>query len=65
MSLAFLFSLRVMAKIVIPFDFFSYEISYTYVCARSFQLCLTICQTMDYYPPGSSVHGISQARIPE
>ena len=26
------------------------------------QLCLTLCDPMDYCPPGSSVHGISQAR---
>ena len=29
------------------------------------QLCLTLCNPMDYSPPGSSVHGILQARIPE
>ena len=29
------------------------------------QLCLTLCNTMDCSPPGSSVHGILQARIPE
>ena len=27
------------------------------------QLCLTLCEPMDYSPPGSLVHGISQARI--
>ena len=27
--------------------------------------CLTLCEPMDYSPPGSSVHGISQARILE
>ena len=27
------------------------------------QSCLTLCNTMDCSPPGSSVHGISQARI--
>ena len=27
------------------------------------QLCLTLCDLMDYSPPGSSVHGILQARI--
>ena len=32
------------------------------VCA---QLCLTLCDPMDYSPPGSSVHGIHQARILE
>ena len=29
------------------------------------QLCLTFCNTMDYSPPGSSVHGILLARILE
>ena len=29
------------------------------------QLCLTLCDPMDYTPPGSSVHGIFQARILE
>ena len=29
------------------------------------KLCLTLCDSMGYGPPGSSVHGISQARIPE
>ena len=29
------------------------------------QSCLTLCDPMDYSPPGSSVHGIFQARIQE
>ena len=29
------------------------------------QSCLTLCNPMDCSPPGSSVHGILQARIPE
>ena len=33
--------------------------------ANSFQLCLTLCDPMDHNPPGSSVHGILQARILE
>ena len=35
------------------------------VCARSLQLCLNLCDPMDRSPPGSSVHGILQARILE
>ena len=31
----------------------------------SLQLCLTLCDSMDCGPPGSSVHGILQARILE
>ena len=27
------------------------------------QSCLTLCNTMDYNPPGSSIHGILQAKI--
>ena len=33
--------------------------------AKSLQSCLTLCDPMDYAPPGSSVHGIFQARILE
>ena len=32
-------------------------------CVKSLQLCLTLCDPMDHSPPGSSVHGILQARI--
>ena len=33
--------------------------------AKSLQLCLTLCNTMDMQSAGSSVHGNIQARIPE
>ena len=29
------------------------------------QLCLTLGDPMDYSPPGSSIHGIFQARVLE
>ena len=29
------------------------------------QSCATLCNPMDYSPPGSSVHGVFQARILE
>ena len=32
-------------------------------CALSLQLRLTLCSPMDCSPPGSSVHGVLQARI--
>ena len=35
------------------------------VCAQSLQLCPTLCNFMDCSPPGSSVHGILQAKILE
>ena len=40
---------------------------YTHVCAwaKSLQSCLTLCDPIDCGPPGSSVHGILQARILE
>ena len=34
-----------------------------YVCVKSLQLCPTLCDPMDCSLPGSSVHGILQARI--
>ena len=35
-----------------------------YMCVRSVaQSCLTLCDLMDYSPPGSPVHGILQAKI--
>ena len=40
-----------------------------YVCvcmhAKSLHSCLTLCDSLDCGPPGFSVSGISQARIPE
>ena len=35
------------------------------VCAKFFQLCLALCYPMDCSLPGSSAHGILQARILE
>ena len=36
----------------------------SWVCVHA-QSCLPLCSPMDWRPPGSSVHGISQARILE
>ena len=33
--------------------------------AKSLQSCPTLCDPMDYSPPGSSVHGIFRARVLE
>ena len=33
--------------------------------AKLLQMCLTLCDSMDYSPLGSSIHGILQARILE
>ena len=35
------------------------------VCVSVAQPCLTLCYPMDSSPPGSSIHGILQARILE
>ena len=35
------------------------------MCAKMLQLCPTFCDPMDCSPPGSSVHGILQARTLE
>ena len=35
------------------------------MCVKSLQLCLALCNPMQCSLPGSSVHGISQARILE
>ena len=35
------------------------------VCAKSLQLCSTLCDPMDYSLPGSSVHGDSLGKNPE
>ena len=35
------------------------------VCAKSLQSCPALCDPMDCSPPGSSVHGVLQARILE
>ena len=36
-----------------------------HACVLPFQLCPALCDPMDYSLPGSFVHGIFQARIPE
>ena len=35
------------------------------VCVLAAQSCLTLCNPMDYSPPGSSIHGLLQARMLE
>ena len=39
--------------------------SCAYLCAKSLQLCPTLCNHMNCSPPGSSFHGILQTRILE
>ena len=35
------------------------------LAAKSLQSCLTLCDPIDGSPPGSSIHGIFQARVLE
>ena len=44
---------------------YTYIYMYVLVCAKSLQSCPTLREPMDCSPPGSSVHGILQARILE
>ena len=46
-------------------DFGRKEIGYLYSCVLVTQSCPSLCDSMDYNPPASSVHGIFQARILE
>ena len=41
------------------------EVMLVRVCLLVLQFCLTVCNPLDCSPPGSSVHGILQARILE
>ena len=44
---------------------FSFSQGLDAVCVKALQSCLTLCDPMDCCPPGSSVHGILQAKILE
>ena len=46
-------------------DLESTSVSTAAAAAKSLQLCLTLCDPIDGSPPGSSVHGIFQARVLE
>ena len=41
------------------------EINHAAAAAKLLQSCLTLCDPIDGNPPGSSVHGILQARTLE
>ena len=49
--------------IIIKTDYIKLVLIITCVHGKSLQLCLTLCNPMDCSPPGSSVHGILQARM--
>ena len=45
--------------------FVKYDVFIKNCCCLVAQSCLTLCDLVDYSPPGSSAHGILQARILE
>ena len=45
--------------------FFLFQECFSLLCVLVIQSCLTFCNPVDCSPPGSSVHGILQARILE
>src|SRR5574340_167266 len=47
------------------FLYISAYLNFSTAAAKSLQSCLTLCDPVDSSPPGSSVHGILQARILE
>ena len=46
-------------------QFWHYLIYRCWCCCLVAKSCTAVCNPMDYIPPGSSVHGISQAKILE
>ena len=56
-----LFNRPVCLKGLEPFP----EFRYYCCCCSAAKLCPTLCDPMDCSPPGSSVHGVLQARILE
>ena len=42
-----------------------HSLAYVYIYAQTLQLCMTLCNSMDCRPQGSSVYGIFQATILE
>ena len=61
---AFSFELWTFQKMLIILPFFSAVTAYT-AAAKSLQSCPTLCDPIDGDLPGSSVHGIFQARVLE
>ena len=59
---------KIISKVEIPLEFRRFfhkmVLLFIYVCMCT-QSCPTLFDTLDYSPPGSSVHGTSQARILE
>ena len=52
-------------KFMLALVIFTCNLCAAWLCAKSLQSCLTLCNHIDCSSPGSSVHGILQARILE
>ena len=64
----FLYQVRLRTKLVLNFYILSlplFATSVHAVCVKWLHSCPTLCDPMDYSRPGSSVHGILQARMLE
>ena len=60
------FQARVLEWLAIAFSEFGVAVAAAAAAAaKSLQSCPTLCDPMDCSPPGSSVHGIFQARVLE
>ena len=66
--LVIIFFLHIDCVILLPVDYSCHCCLNNVIAAataKSRQLCPILCNPIDGSPPGSSVHGISQARVPE
>ena len=50
--------LRVCNSVKLVLEHFKVVRAFTCMCAKSLQLCSTLCDPMDDGPPGFSVHGV-------
>ena len=64
--------MKIIGNIILLIKVFFYKVKIAWTCFQSScycclvaQSCSTLCDPMDCSPPGSSVHGIPQARIVE
>ena len=65
-----MFSLEITQSLVCGLDLFAFSDVFLFkaipaAAAKSLQSCPTLCDPIDGNPPGSSIHGIFQARVLE
>ena len=54
-----------MTFILVKFNYIFIKLNVAAAAAKSLQSCPTLSDPMDCSPPGSSIHGIFQARVLE